>query len=155
MSDTVGQPSSPKIDQLVKPKGFQNIPDMRWKDLVSKWTLLLGPLHYISLDGEELTVPAGVETDYASIPQVFWNIMPPIDNVRFPAILHDYLYSCLGGAPYYKSRAESDALFLEAMMLVNVGWIKRHTIYQAVRLFGWKYSGKWDTKGAPKAEQNA
>ena len=43
-------------------------------------------------DGPAVVVPAGFVTDLASIPRVFWSLLPPDDAYTFPAIVHDYLY---------------------------------------------------------------
>jgi hypothetical protein len=50
------------------------------------------------------------------------------------AIIHDYLYS-----PHNRrfTRAQADAIFKEAMFNVGIGWLKRETIYRAVRALGW------------------
>lgn len=148
----IDRPSSPEIDAQVTPKGFQSIPLMRWQTLVGDRTELIEPLIYVSGVGERFEIPAGFLTDYASIPKMFRNIYEPTGPARFPAILHDFLYGKLGGAPYYKTRRESDDLFLEAMQLVGVDLAQRRIIYRAVRLFGWLYSGKWSKAGVPKAE---
>lgn len=81
-----------------------------------------------------LTVPAGFITDGASVPRAFWNILAPFGDYFEAAVIHDYLYS-----PHnrFKTRAEADRIFLEAMGHVGVGWLTRRTIYRAVRLFGW------------------
>lgn len=151
MSTVIAKPTSPEISEHITPKGFQNIPLMRWENLIGDRTELIEPLVYISGSGERIEIPAGFLTDYASIPKIFRNIYEPSGPARFPAILHDFLYGRLGGAPYYKTRRESDDLFLEAMQLVGVDLVQRRTIYRAVRLFGWAYSGKWSNAGAPKA----
>ena len=149
----VATPTSPEIDALVVPKGFQSIPLMRWETFVSDRTQLVEPLVYVAESGERIEIPAGFLTDYASIPKMFRNIYEPSGPARFPAILHDFLYQRRGYGIYYKTRAETDALFLEAMRLVGVDFVQRTTIYNAVRLFGWAYSRRpgWNKGGIPKA----
>ena len=149
----VATPTSPEIDALVVPKGFQYIPLMRWETFVSDRTQLVEPLVYVAESGERIEIPAGFLTDYASIPKMFRNIYEPSGPARFPAILHDFLYQRRGYGIYYKTRAETDALFLEAMRLVGVDFVQRMTIYNAVRLFGWAYSRRpsWNKGGIPKA----
>lgn len=146
-----GKPATPEIEQQVKPKGFQAIPTMRWVSYTSRYTELLEPLEFVSMDGESIIVPAGYQTDYASIPRIFRNIYEPVGPARFPAIVHDFLYGSLGYGPYYKTRKESDDLFLQGMQLVGVDFIQRTTIYNAVRSFGWLYSGVWNRDPIPKA----
>jgi hypothetical protein len=43
-------------------------------------------------DGTLLTIPKGFKTDFATIPQVFWSILPPIGRANLAFIIHDYLY---------------------------------------------------------------
>jgi Protein of unknown function (DUF1353) len=121
--------------------GFQNNPALRWLSESGPITqVLVEPLVYESVAGDTIVIPQGFVTDYATIPRVFWNIIPPDGDARFPAILHDYLYSLRGWAPYFKTRAQCDGLFLEAMRHVGVNMVERITIYSAVRCFGWAFS---------------
>ena len=76
-------------------------------------------------------VPAGFETDFASIPRGLWNIFPPTGQYGKAAVIHDFLYR-KSGVP----RDKADKIFLEAMEVLGVGWLTRHVIYRAVRLFG-------------------
>lgn len=124
------------------PKGFLTNPALRWTGYRDEQQELIEPLIYRSGKGELLKVPAGTITDYASIPRVFWNLkgFSPTGDAKFPAILHDYLYSLRGSAPYFKTRREADDLLLEAMQLVGVIWRRRQTIYWAVRIFGGLHS---------------
>jgi hypothetical protein len=81
----------------------------------------------------EITVPVGFRTDGASVPRVFWNLFSPFGDYFGAAVVHDFLYS-----PHNRrfSRTECDALFLEAMFNLGVGWFTRGLIYRAVRLGG-------------------
>jgi len=83
------------------------------------------------------TVPAGFETDLASIPRAFRGIVPQVGRHIQAAITHDYIYS---GAVFMR-REDADLLFLDAMELLGVNWFRRHIMYRAVRTFGslaWK-----------------
>jgi len=71
-------------------------------------------------------------TDGASVPQIFWNIFPPIAGRYLEAaVLHDALYKkqCL-------PRKKCDLIFLKAMKDCGVKLWKCYIIYFAVRLFG-------------------
>lgn len=94
---------------------------------------LLRPLRFES-DYDLVEVPAGFETDGASVPRAFWAIFPPYGPYFRAAVVHDFLYS-VGNTRFY--RYESDDIFLEAMESLGVPWVKRHIIYRAVRWFGW------------------
>lgn len=80
-----------------------------------------------------IEVPAGTETDGASVPRVFWSIFDPFGEYFGAAVIHDFLYSS-GNLQF--TRAESDLIFKEAMFNVGVPWYRREVIYQAVRIFG-------------------
>jgi hypothetical protein len=126
---------------------------------------LLEPLEYhvgYSDSLEVITVPAGFETDFASIPWGLWDLFPPLGPWARPAIIHDFLYATKGtgkwGAPGEEPRrwitgpfresftapvylrAEADAIFREAMKVVEPpvpAW-RREIMYRAVRLGGGK-----------------
>ena len=83
-----------------------------------------------------IIVPAGFETDLASIPRIFQSLVPKVDRHMLPAIVHDYLCR----EPDF-SRKTADRIFLEAMKLKEVNVIRRRLMYWAVRigaLFGSK-----------------
>ena len=94
--------------------------------------ILVRPLVYRSDILGLVTVPAGFETDFASVPRLFWNIVPPLGRYGEPAIVHDYLYRT-----QTVDRLTADRVFLEAMEARGCHWITRRTLYRAVRLFGW------------------
>lgn len=79
-----------------------------------------------------IIVPKGFETDFASVPRLFWNILPPWGEYAPAAIVHDYLYVM---QPF--TRYEIDYLFLRIMEQLEVGWFKRHIMYRGVRIGGW------------------
>lgn len=101
---------------------------------------LLEPLSYHvgSEDSPEvITVPAGFETDFASIPWGMWNLFPPLGPWARPAIVHDALYEWGGVTPAKTyTRAEADAIFREALEVVGVPAWRREVMYRAVRLGG-------------------
>jgi len=76
-------------------------------------------------------VPAGFETDFASIPRPLWNILPPTGAYGKAAVVHDWCYRKSG-----ISRELADKILLEAMETLGVSWLTRHLIYRAVRVFG-------------------
>jgi hypothetical protein len=78
-----------------------------------------------------VTVPEGFVTDFASIPRVFWSLLPPDGLYTYPAIIHDYLY---WDQPV--SRANADEIFRFAMLDFKINAATVNVIYQAVRLRG-------------------
>ena len=79
----------------------------------------------------QVTVPELTLTDFASVPRIFWAILPPDGQYAQAAVLHDYLYQT-----HTLTRVEADKLFLEAMECLGVALWKRQVMYWAVKLFG-------------------
>ena len=82
--------------------------------------------------GDTINVPIGTYTDFASIPRPLWAIFPRWGKYGNAAVIHDWLY---WDQP--RSRKAADGIFLEGMEVLEVPKWKRHTIYYAVRWFGW------------------
>jgi hypothetical protein len=118
--------------------------------------LLLSDLVYDSAELKRtIRVPAKFVTDLASIPQILWNILPPIGAYDAAAVVHDYLYT-FGGFQRglatppgfeplryveYLDRGQADRVLLEAMEVLEVSRWKRRAIYAGVRGGGWKAWG--------------
>ncbi len=81
---------------------------------------------------DQIRVPAGFRTDFASIPRPLWIFLPKWGKYGNAAVIHDWLYW-----EQARSRAAADAIFLEGMTVLQVSRFVRYTIYSAVRLFGW------------------
>lgn len=117
-------------------------------DAGTEWTLEKPFRYWIDKlhEGDVLTLPIGTKTDFASVPKLFWNILPPFGPYGKPAVVHDFLYRNGGNANVAEdgqpvrlrhfTRAECDQVFLDAMACIGVSWITRHFMYRMVRLFG-------------------
>ena len=92
----------------------------------------LDAISYTCDSGEIICVPPGFVTDLASVPRIFWNILPPFGKYDGAAIIHDYLYALQD-----RPRKNCDLILLEAMKTEGVSWITRETIYWGVRIGGW------------------
>ena len=94
---------------------------------------LVEPLVY---QNSEVLIQVNPKFDFdaISIPKIFWSIIdsPFTGKAVKPATLHDALY-----ASEYFAREICDVLFLEAMESEGVGYMKRYSMYYAVRSFGW------------------
>jgi hypothetical protein len=107
------------------------------KPLLLQWVaprkaILLKPFVFISPTRGKVTVEKGFDTDYASIPRIFWSVYPPDGSYVKPAVVHD--------ADYWHqavTREVADATFLEGMKEVGVPLLRRQLIYRSVRAFGW------------------
>ena len=84
--------------------------------------------------GYSITVKKGFDFDGASIPQALWSVYgnPLSGKFRIAALVHDALY-----ASEKLSRKLADDIFLDLMKQHKVGYIKRQTMYYAVRSVGW------------------
>ena len=82
--------------------------------------------------GDIIKVEIGFHTDFASIPRPLWMFLPQWGKYGNAAVIHDYLYW-----EQTRPRKESDDILMEGMIVLNVGVIKRHLIYFAVRIGGW------------------
>lgn len=80
----------------------------------------------------EFTVPKGFVTDFATVPRLFWRLIPKQGDYNRAAVLHDFLYTektC--------SRFLADALFRDVMHEIGVPMWRRVAMFWAVRMFGW------------------
>lgn len=86
--------------------------------------------------GEWVNVPAGYLTDGASVPRLFWNIIPPWGSYGQAAVVHDiaceYLSITKDGIPTPITRAQCDKLLMQAMEAIQVPRLTRSAIYGAV-----------------------
>ncbi|MDL2275150.1 DUF1353 domain-containing protein [Desulfosarcina sp. OttesenSCG-928-G10] len=94
--------------------------------------------------GEEIiVVPAGTETDFASVPRALWRILPPWGKYSPAAVVHDYLYDS-----GIMTRAEADQVFLDLMKALGVPYLTRYAMYWGVRAGGWVSWNKCREAGA-------
>ena len=80
-----------------------------------------------------LTIPAGFETDLATVPRFMWWAFPPSGDYNLAAIVHDYLL--VHRRPEI-SKKFCDEVFREIMHLTGVYCVERCLMYWAVRWFG-------------------
>lgn len=124
---------------------------------------ILESFTYYRNDNKEIVIKVepGYITDFATIPQVFWNIYPPFGKYTKAAVLHDRLCDAyLNNETWedvvisddnlpeeYKGkkvkRIDADKIFLEAMEAIKVPKVTRHILYSFVRLYAiFKYGRK-------------
>ena len=95
------------------------------------WWIMWQALVYEDV-GRHVDVPAGFTTGFASVPRLFWAILPPDDpEYTGASIVHDRLYETCE-----LSRADSDRVFYQAMGVNGTPQWKRLVMYYAVRWFG-------------------
>lgn len=84
-------------------------------------------------DGQTLIVDSGFSFDGASIPELLYSFIGDPYSGRYvrAAFIHDCLY-----ASELLPRKECDSIFLEIMKEHGVNWLKRNSMYLAVRVGG-------------------
>lgn len=127
----------PDLPRGVISPGFDGPLDLRvW--VPGEW-VVLGDVNYTALDGSRFTIPRTFITDLASIPRPAQAIFAIDDATRMPAVLHDWLY-----CSRLVERDRADDLLREALARAGVNWVKRQTIWSAVRAGGWVYFNRRD-----------
>lgn len=80
-----------------------------------------------------ILICSGFTTDFASVPKLLWNLLPPTGRYTRAAVVHDYLYHTKGIC----TRAQADAVLYEAMKYpCQVDFFTRWTIWAGVRVGG-------------------
>jgi hypothetical protein len=93
---------------------------------------LVQPFGYVDAKGQAWDVPAGAETDGASIPGVFWISHPPFTGkYRAAAVIHDYFCRT-----QVRSWQETHNVFYEAMLAAGVAERTAKVMWAAVYNFG-------------------
>ena len=90
---------------------------------------------------DHVVVPAGFETDFASLPGFLRAFIDRLGKTSLPATLHDYEYSRLddlkqGSKAFKLARKLADKRFLRAMKSEGVNLFRRNYMYRGVRAFG-------------------
>lgn len=96
------------------------------------FTLLAGFVAELS-PGVLVTVPAGYETDLASVPRLLWWLFPPHGKYRRAAVVHDYIYTHLC---HRFSRSEADDAFRRGCLECGCSRLTARVLHAAVRLGG-------------------
>lgn len=99
---------------------------------------LLEPMFTPNYGSTTYIIPAGFESDLATVPRPLWHIFPPFGKYARAAVIHDYCYFKLRER---MTRKEADQLFLDVMKRDGVGRVTRYCMYSAVRCFAWVYWG--------------
>lgn len=80
---------------------------------------------------EDITVFAGYQTDFASVPEKLQWLYTPQGKYSRSSVIHDFMYD---NACYTKEQA--DETFLRAMKYDGVDFITRRLFYLAVKYYG-------------------
>jgi len=101
---------------------------------------------YATKSGLQLVVPAGFETDGASVPRCLWAAIPPSGLHFNAAVVHDALYRTTAENKLPKSQC--DDIFLEIMQRDQVPEERALAMVTAVRLLGYSSYHRGKTAAA-------
>ena len=93
--------------------------------------MILEPFTYTANDGSSYTAPVGFLTDLASIPQLFWSVLPPFWRYAKAAVIHDYMLES-GLDPTLCNH-----VLKEGMQSIGVNKVEIFLIYHTVKLHFW------------------
>lgn len=110
--------------------GFES--RLRVEKINSHWRLIEQLAYDSAVLSARVVVPAGFETDFASVPRLPFAFWLAGDTAHLAAVVHDFLYTI-----QLCSRVEADRVFYEAMTLTGVPLWRRSLMYAAVRVGGW------------------
>lgn len=106
----------------------------------TEWRIERSFIYYIDKENESyIIIPVGFITDFASIPRIFWSILPPFGQYAQAATIHDYLFE--GGLIHHGELSagctyqEANDIFNEAMKVLKVPKWKRIIMYSAVCMY--------------------
>lgn len=100
---------------------------------LKKYTYILAEPLLVKADKKIIAVPADFKTDLASIPIWCWFVISPYyTKLIYPAILHDYLYTCPEDLP----RDAIDDIFYGALLSSGINQSLAFKMWLAVHLFG-------------------
>lgn len=102
------------------------------------WVLREQFAYYVGQNPSEnlVVVPEGFVTDFATVPAILRWYVNNWGAHGNAAVIHDWLYWEQTSRSGF-NREQADQIFLDGMVVLGVGSIRRHSIYWAVRLFGW------------------
>jgi hypothetical protein len=83
---------------------------------------------------KKVDVPVGFVTDFASVPKMFWSILPPSGTYTQAAIVHDFMYWFQDDMGWTKS--DADEVFDHMMGDLEVKPLTRNAIILAVENLG-------------------
>jgi len=126
------------MSSFTKPLRVEAVDSRTWK-LLEEFDYFIGTED----SNEYVSVPKDYETDFATIPQVFWSVIPPWGKYGKAAVIHDFLCSDKyfwrktenGVEKVECSRKQADDIFLEAVTVLGVDEITRTMMYAAVRAY--------------------
>lgn len=78
-------------------------------------------------------IPDGFKTDLASVPRIFWALLPPDGTYERAAVLHDFGCASLRDGTCTLSSRDVDGLFCRVSREEGVGLLTRWALWTGVR----------------------
>lgn len=103
----------------------------------SDTAILLQDLVYRHNKYGEITVKAGFETDFASVPGyvLLPGLVPRVGKVKWSSVVHDWIYR---GHEFDRfNRKQADKIFLDAAIECGMDVWRAYIAYLGVRVGGW------------------
>lgn len=116
--------------------GFKSRLAVALEDDAGRWRLLESLIYESEVAAQVVEVPAGYETDFASVPRVPVAYLAAGNTAHRAAVVHDWLYS-VGTV----SRQVADAVFREAAEASGVPAWRRWLLWAGVRIGGASHYG--------------
>ena len=110
------------------------------------WQLTAPLVFWSGFFGQEIEVPKGFVTDFASVPRIPVAYLLAGGDFQAPATLHDYLYR-----HGIVTRAIADGILSEACVVSGVPTWRTFIAWLGVRLFGWAHYKKWGANEQSKS----
>jgi hypothetical protein len=108
--------------------------DYQDKDKPWRW-VLLAPVTLTLSTGEQITIPKGYRTDFASVPRLLRGVVATIGRHNLATLVHDFLYDMRHPA----GRLFADREMRYWLRQCGVSEVKAQVMYLAVRLGGRKW----------------
>lgn len=116
------------MSKFTAPLAVSPVDDKFWVLLTDNFSFDVGA----EGSGDQVRVPYGFTTDFASTPSILWGIMGgPWGKHGNAAVIHDWLY-------YSEQRPkhEADNIFYEGMKVMGVPPVRAWMMWKAVSWFG-------------------
>jgi hypothetical protein len=115
---------------------------LRLEDIDGRTMRLLEPFRYfVSKKIGTVCAVAGFVTDFASVPRLFWILLPKCGIHNRAAVAHDWLYVRrrieMADGFRVPTRSECDWILLQGLQDCGVSWWLRNAMWSAVRAGGW------------------
>lgn len=92
----------------------------------------VGQTVYVGAD-DVITIPDSFRTDLATVPRIFWALIPPHGTYEKAAVLHDFGCESLKDGTCVLSSRDVDGLFRRVMREEGVGLVLRWVMWLGVR----------------------